>query len=175
MVAIETVTCRGRIHALLEGTYWHLTKAGDFLLHNAVLHEGLSLSVSAIAEEPGLQNAVTPYALKVMNDPKEQAWENVRRAINPNLPSRSKSLYVFDREDLAQAAMAQWFPRERRSLIRTRVVAGSAMHRADARWLDCVDAGMWEGHASCYWRGIMTEQPFPEVLVHGAVFFPEWG
>ena len=64
-----------------------------------------------------------------------------------------------------------------KNIFKFAFVAGISARRGirDARWLDCVDAGMWEGHASCYWRGIMTEQPFPEVLVHGAVFFPEWG
>ena len=172
---LETVVCRGRVQVLLPGSYWHLTADGGHLLHNAVLHEGLSITVSAVAEMAGLEQAVTMYSMKAAQDPKEMTWEAARKTVDAKLPTRSKTLYLFDSEDTAKTALASWFGREQRTLVQARIVAGSAIHRSDARWLDGTDESAWADRAARYWRGEMTDNPMPEILVHGSVYFPQWG
>ena len=112
--ALETVVCRGQIHVLLPGTYWHLTEDSGHLLHNAVRAEGFSYTVSAVAEMLGLEQAITMYSMKVAQDPKEVAWEEARKRLDPKLPGRSKTLYLFDSEETANVALATpWFQQRR--------------------------------------------------------------
>jgi hypothetical protein len=48
------------------------------------------------------------------------------------------------------------------------------MHLGDARWLDLFEIRNPEKCALAYWQGEMTEEPLPEVVVHGHIFFPRW-
>jgi hypothetical protein len=47
------------------------------------------------------------------------------------------------------------------------------MHKADSLWLNA-RAEQFEENAEKYWEGEMTESPFPEVIVNGALYFPDW-
>jgi hypothetical protein len=154
----------------LPGTFWHLTHEGSLLLHNAVLGQGAVASASMTAMT--ISGVGTQYGLIRQSDPKEQAWEAVRATEFQNLPSRLNTLFLFDDMESAKAAAARWFGREKRCLLETRIVEGSIWHRADVSWLDSNEE--WEGRARSYWRGEMSDTPAPEIIVHGAVFFPGW-
>lgn len=77
-----------------------------------------------IAGDPALDNAQTPYSMSRLNDGKEAAFEAARVAINPALPPRLKSLYVFADRALAERALAEWFPGETKQILECRVVRG---------------------------------------------------
>lgn len=170
----EAVACRGQIHILLPDVYWHLTCPGNFLLHNARLGQGLTQSVSAVADFPGLQNAVSPYGIGARSNPKEQEWERVRLTVDNALPTRLNGFFVFETEGLAQRAQAEWFGEENRTIVRVRAVEGASLHRADARLLDSSDSSQWDDRATMYWRGDMTDDPRPEIIVKGPIYFPDW-
>lgn len=53
------------------------------------------------------------------------------------------------------------------------MLAGSVIHRADTNWLNS-SPNEWPVAAQKYWEGQMSNTPFPEVLVHRALYFPGW-
>jgi hypothetical protein len=143
------------------------------MLHNVWLAEGIGTSIAMMSRTPGLERAVSPYAIKIMSDAKEQAWEAARLAVNAKLPSRKGAVFLFESEGQAAAAMQTWFPKETRTLIEARIVKGATVHVADTRLLDCRE-NEWDANARKYWQGEMTAAPFREVLVDGRVYFPGW-
>jgi hypothetical protein len=80
---------------LRPGTFWHLTTTNGFLKHNARVGSGIVYSVSAVAEQPGLEKAVSPYSIARSDDPKDMTWESVRgragSARFPSAPAEKKS------------------------------------------------------------------------------------
>ena len=169
----ERVTCRGQQYSLLPEGYWHLADPSGLVLNNAFVSEGICRSVFAVNRMPGLAKAVSPYGLRSMQDKKEQCWETARQSENDNLPSRIGAVFLLESEELAKKLSALWFGAEQRIQLRARVIAGSRLHTADARWLDCTEES-WNEHATRYWRGDMSDDPLPEVLVDGIVYFPDW-
>jgi len=169
----ELVKSDGQLYALESGTYWHLTEPNRMMLHNAYLAEGMCHSISAISRMPGLESAVSPYALRTMSDHKEAAWETARISIDNHLPSRRGAIFLFNDEAVATEAMHLWFPKEVRCLVEARIVRGAKVHKADAKLLDCLEP-KWTEHATKYWRGEATKAPLIEVLVDGTVYFPGW-
>jgi len=171
---METVVCRDQTYVLLPKEYWHLVHPtkGD-MFHNAYLQEGLLRSASAISRIDGLELVVSPYSLTAMTDDKEQVWERVRASSFGSLPSRVRALFLLDSKDIVTRVLREWFGNEGRHVVKSRIVAMSAFHRADAKWLDCLEND-WEDHARRYWSGEMSDDPIPEVLVDGAVYFPDW-
>ena len=168
-----TVTCRGVTHKLLPGVFYHLADPESTLLWNARLSEGLVPSVSLTATVEGLENVTTLYHVGSVQDPKELVWEDIRQVEFPCLPSRRKALFLFDELNVARLAQKVWFPNETRYLLKSRVVLRSLVHRADTRWLDTYEH-QWQSAARKYWAGVMTDDPFPEVIVHGMAYFPGW-
>ena len=169
----ETVTCRGVTHKLLPGVFYHLAYSESTLLWNARLSEGLVPSVSLTATAEGLENVTTFYHAGSAQDPKELLWEEIRQVEFPYRPSRRKALFLFDELNVARLAQKVWFPNETRYLLKSRVVLPSLVHRADTRWLDTYEH-QWQSAARNYWFGVMTDDPFPEVIVHGMAYFPDW-
>jgi hypothetical protein len=170
---MTTVTAYGGSYQLQPGHYWHLAQArGSMLLHNAFLAQGICWSISSFGRRPGMENAITMYGA-FGNPEKEQAWERIRLDINPELPTRQHALFLFDNAEQAERAWQTWFPNENRVLVEARIVVGSAVHRADSRWLHCLQQ-QWDDNAKPYWRGEMTADPLPEVIVDGGVYFPDW-
>ena len=168
------VTSRGHTYQLMPREYWHLTRRrAGLLLHNVALAEGICCSMSAFATLPGLEDVVSPYAFGATGDQKEQVWETIREKVSPHHPSRRNAIFLFDDEGLADRLRQGWFGAEDRIKLEARIVEGSRVHRADAKWLDCVQSD-WEIAALMYWTGNMTSEPVPEILVHGAVYFPKW-
>lgn len=154
--------------------YWHLMGASFLFYNNVRVGKGALLSVSAgIEAEPELKNAHTPYSSSRLNDQKEALFEGIRRARYPYCPSRLKCLYIFDDYELVQRALAEWFPNDEKAVHECRIIAGSVIHKADANWLNAVP-DQWAVAAKKYWEGEMSDAPFPEVLVHGALYFPGW-
>jgi hypothetical protein len=153
--------------------YWHLVSPNGFFYHNVRLARGELVSVSAIAADPYLEKAQTPYSMARLADVKEAVFENVREAQFPDRPQRLKALFVFDDLSLAERALKEWFPNEQRLLHECRIVCGSNIHKADALWLNA-SAEQFEENAAKYWQGEMTASPFPEVIVSGALYFPDW-
>jgi hypothetical protein len=154
--------------------YWHLIAAGGLFYNNVHVGKGALLSVSAgIEAEPVIENAHTPYSLSKMQDGKEQVFEEIRKARYPTRPPRLKSLYVFDDYGLVQRALREWFPNERKTPHECRILLGAVIHKADTAWLNA-NSEQWRQNAEKYWQGAMTQNPFPEVLVHGALYFPDW-
>ncbi|PLK49559.1 hypothetical protein C0V76_03735 [Uliginosibacterium sp. TH139] len=100
-------------------------------------------------------------------------FEEIRSARYPTCPPRLKSLYVFDDYALVERALREWFQNERKVVRECRLLVGAVTHKADTAWLNAHPA-QWAQFAERYWVGEMTDNPFPEVLVHGALYFPEW-
>lgn len=172
MVIVDT--CWGPREAI-DRPFWHLVVASGGLFYNNVrAGRGALLSVSAgIQAEPHLENAHTPYSLTRMHDEKERVFEDVRRTSYPACPSRLKTLYVFDNRGFADRALAEWYSSEPKVAYECRVLAHSVLHRTDAAWLN-YSRDQWPACAHRYWRGEMSQNPFAEVLVHGALYFPDW-
>jgi hypothetical protein len=126
-----------------------------------------------LAREPGLSEAVSHYSFAKLGDPKEAVWEGVRRQSFAHLPSRLKSFYCFENIDLADRAAKEWFGNESRTPLELRITTAAVMHRCDAKLLETT-ADDWPGSADRYWKGEMTNQPFPEIIVDGPVYFPGW-
>ncbi|HLP98392.1 MAG TPA: hypothetical protein VK149_08100 [Sideroxyarcus sp.] len=168
-------TCWG---PTMAGTqqYWHLvptvgTNAMIFY-NNVMVHKGALLSVSAgIRAEPHLLNAQTPYSFSRLNDEKEMLFERIRNSEFPDRPPRLKSLYLFDNYQLVEKALAEWFQNEPKNVHECRILLNSNVHRADTVWLNSLPTD-WEKCARNYWEGKMSDNPFPEIIVEGAIYFP---
>jgi hypothetical protein len=173
MTENRIVKCRGQLYEVSSSRYWHLTHANGNMLHNARLAEGICTSISVVTRMPGLGKAVSPYAIKVMSDAKEKAWEATRLSLNSALPSRSGAVFLFDSEEQATTAIQAWFSNETRTLVDAHIVSGATIHVADARLLDCRESE-WATNARRYWLGEMTAAPIREVLVDGLIYFPGW-
>ena len=157
-----------------EKTYWHVVSTkGPFAMtfyNNVMVHKGELASVSAMIQaEPHLDSAQTGYSLSKMNDEKEILFERIRDNRYPSLPPRLKSFYVFDDYALVERAMKEWFQNEARAVHECRVLSISNTHKADTVWLNCAQ-NKWDECANNYWAGLMSEHPFPEIIVHGAYF-----
>jgi hypothetical protein len=163
----------GRDVKLRPGTFWHLTPKGGLFLNNARVGKGIVYSVAAIAREPGLSKAVSPYSLVQEGDPKEAIWEDVRTQSYRHLPSRLKAFYCFEDRELADRAAREWFRGEARAPIELRISEEASVHRCDAKLLDALP-DQWRANADRYWKGEMTVAPFPETIVDGAVYAPGW-
>lgn len=170
---MDIITARGQQWPLLPGTYWHLAARDSLLLHNVPLSQGVSLSMSMLRQQEGMQDAVTPYLVAHGQSAKELIWEQARRPAGDTLPSRLGAMFVVESRAIAEMLASLWFAGEDRHLLAVRVVAGSAVARLDARWLDG-EGRDWPHRAASYWRGELTDNPLPEVLVHGVVYFPDW-
>jgi hypothetical protein len=161
---------------LRPGSYWHLFWPGGSLKHNARLGHGVIVSISFIADMPGMEKVVSPFFMGRMNDAKELVWENVRKQSFNALPPRLKAFYCFEGRELAERANREWFVgREAgaRELLELRIADTAVVHRCDSQWLDTPE-DQWRASAEKYWKGEMTASPFPEMLVHGAIYFPAW-
>ena len=95
----------------MQGRFWHLAHpTAGFVSHNTVLSEGLCWSISRVNQMPGLENALSPYALRfIAGDAKEHAWERVRQENFENLPSRRGAIFVFDDREFAERMRMAWF------------------------------------------------------------------
>jgi hypothetical protein len=170
-------TCWGP-RAIDDQPYWHLVSGSGLSAHlfynNVRVGKGALLSVSAgIQAEPEIENAQTPYSMSRINDKKESIFEKVRRTDFPTCPPRFKTLYVFDDYRFVERALNEWFPNETKVVYECRILIGSVTHRAETVWLNSLPE-QWEEYAQKYWRGEMSANPFPEVLIHGAIYFPDW-
>ncbi|MDQ1353748.1 MAG: hypothetical protein QG657_4055 [Acidobacteriota bacterium] len=161
-----------------DATYWHLVSTEYLCLtifyNNVRVGKGELPSVSAeIEAEPHTHNMQTPYSITHDDDEKEKFFEDIRSKRFQHCPSRLKALYVFDDYSLAQRALVEWYPNEKKIVYECRILPGSLTHKADTVWLNA-SRDQWVVNAMRYWEGAMTEMPFPEVIVHGAIYFPEW-
>ena len=69
--------------------YWHLVSLSSLFYHNVRCGRGELASIPcAIAADPNLENAQTPYSLARLSDAKEAVFENVRRAKFRDRPQR---------------------------------------------------------------------------------------
>ena len=156
--------------------YWHLVgQSGPdaFMFYNNVrVNKGCLFSVSAMVAN-GLYGAVTPYSVAHRDRKKEHQFERVRVESYAVLPTRMGALFVFD--DRAHVAHAQqtWFTGTPTNVYECRLFASSVRHKADSILLN-TEAPDWDGNAHRYWQGQMTEQPLPEIIVFGGVYFPDW-
>ena len=159
--------------ALRPKLFWHLTTEKGIFRNNARAGKGVVYSISAIARMPGLEKAVSPYSMARADDPKEQTWEEIRSNGYPALPSRLRSFYCFESQELAERAIREWFNGEARIPLRVRIAAAASVHRCDAKLLEA-NPDRWNENARRYWQGAMTDKPFPETIVDGAVYAVEW-
>ena len=171
------VTFRG-IEEIDETTYWHLVPASgtnaQMFFNNAIVGKGLVHSVSFMVElDPNLANAQTPYSIGTSEAEKERFFEDVRLARFPNLPSRLKAFYLFPSAEVANRAQREWFASELKVTVRAWIAQGSKVHEADAQLLRG-SRESWPRNAERYWSGEKTNDPVPELLVHGSLYFPDW-
>lgn len=153
--------------------YWHLASPFPFY-NNVRCGYGEVHSISAtIAANPALTQAQTAYSAGRGDDAKESIFEEVRRARFSTLPPRLKSFFVFDDKALADRANAEWFKNENRAVHECRLVLGSIIHKADAKWLEA-PSEHWKESAEKYWSGGLSDSPFPEIIVQGYLYFPDW-
>ena len=164
---------RGVKVRLAPRSYFHWSKSNDFLLHNAKLGKGVVATISAVAKIPGLEGFTTPYALLNGSPQKENEWERVRAECYPSRPSRMKALFCFENREFALRAKQEWFHEEDCRLVEIRIEKSANSWRADSKWLEG-DASTWSSNAEHYWRGDMTDNPFPEIIIDGLLYFPEW-
>ncbi len=54
-----------------------------------------------------------------------------------------------------------------------RLLVGAVTHKADTTWLNCHE-DEWVNCANKYWSGLMSNDAFPEVIAHGAIYFPNY-
>jgi hypothetical protein len=154
-------------------SYWHLTpETGGLIRHNARLAKGVIMSVGVTAMM-GLSGATTRHAMSAAENAKEQLWERTRLQINEALPSRMKALYCFEKRELADRAAREWFGNEARLTLKLRITTTALTHTGDAMLLEAREQD-WQDAAEQYWKGKMTDRPFPETVVQGAVYFPDW-
>lgn len=161
-----------------EKPYWHFvpTRGTNAMLfyNNVSIGKGALLSVSAgIQAEPHLENAHTPYSLCRIDDRKERVYEKIRTEKYPTCPSRLKSVYLFDDPNLVERALNSWFRQEPKEVHECRLLAGAVTHKADTTWLNCHE-DEWVNCANKYWSGLMSNDAFPEMIVHGAIYFPNY-
>jgi hypothetical protein len=161
--------------AIVLITGWHLVKPQDFLLNNAFLGKGITASYSKMAEEHQNNGFQSPYQARNGQQAKEDLWEKVRLQVDPARPSRLGAFFLFESFEAATNAQQGWFEKEGRLLLRVQVPPppNAIIHRADAAWLNLPEAE-WPRAADSYWRGITTQTPLIELIVHGFVFFPDW-
>ena len=167
------------IHMEIDDTpYWHLVPTKglfkEIFYNNVSVGKGVLFSISAgIEAEPNIKNAHTPYSLNRINDHKERVFEEVRANKYPDRPSRMKAIYLFSSIEMAERAQSQWFNNDPKQILEVRIIKGSIVHYADANWLNCKQEG-YHTFAERYWSGEMGDNPFLEVILHGAVYFPGW-
>jgi hypothetical protein len=172
--AAETIVARGVERKLLPGTRWHLAHPQYMMLfHNVRNGEGVIPSISLAVGVPGQEDMVNPQIIEAQNDPKEQVWERVRKETDTSLPTRNGAFFVVSDAEAAETINQRWFYGDNRHLLATRVIEGSTVFEADASWLDSTE-GQWEESARNYWTGKSSATPIRELLIHGAVYFPEW-
>lgn len=162
--------------SILEQPFWHLVQAEyAWVFHNNVrVGCGALASVSALIHaDPSMAGGRTPYSFSRRDDSKERLLERVRSERFAALPTRLKSLFVFDDCSLVERAQHEWFSDSPKLVYECRVAEGAITHRADAQLLNAQSDG-WEENANLYWSGSMTAQPFPEILVRGTLYFPNW-
>ncbi|MCY1371196.1 hypothetical protein D9M68_523400 [compost metagenome] len=160
------------MHDLRDEIYWHLTDRDGLLLNNVRVGKGWFPSVSHFAKGE-MANAVTPYSLKNARSEKERFWEEIRATQFDKLPSRINALFGFLSKDDAERAVREWFRGEEKLVVEIRVAKQAKTHLADARHLDRHEPE-WRNAAMDYWEGRVTEDPRPEVIIDGWVFFPGW-
>jgi hypothetical protein len=171
MTSTVTTHWNGATYQLRPEKYWHGVRSDSHLLHNVHLGEGVTHSISFHRKNG--EHAVSPYGFVRGPSPKETSWDETRKAIAPDAPTRVHALFLFDEERIARDIVATWFVGEDRTLLKARVDLKAKILRVDARWLDAHEP-QWTANASRYWRGEMTADPRPEIIVEGAVYFPDW-
>jgi hypothetical protein len=170
---MTTITARNQTYDLRRECYWHLTPAqGSHLLHNAHNGQGICWSTSAIRRAEPDAAAVTFYGAFGNVDRRTLGSAFERPSTKTYRPGNTPS-FLFDDKAMADRSLETWFPNEKRLLLDARVDTNARTQRADSRWLDC-DATQWAENAERYWRGEMSEDPLPEIVVDGAVYFPGW-
>ena len=92
----------------------------------------------------------------------------IYRSITPR-----DAAYVFDDYGLVERALKEWFPNELKTPREYRLLLDAVTHKADTVWLNA-NSDQWMQNSEKYWQGEMTQSPFPEVLIHGALYFPDW-
>lgn len=174
MTVVETYLGQTEI---TEKPYWHMPTPnifGSIFYNNVYVGQGAILAASLVGQAGSIAEHIqTPYSIFNMNDEKERMFEEVRSSKYPNLPPRFKSFYVFDDIELAEQANREWFASEPRSILECRLIVGSTVHKADTKWLNSLSEE-WSMMAEKYWSGAMSENSFPEILVQGGLFFPQW-
>jgi len=171
-------TWRGQQEASDE-LFWHVVpSAGEWaetFFNNVRAGQGELPSVSVFNQVyEGSAEALSGYGMKSRRDEKEQRFERVRSDRFSEKPSRIDALFLFDELGYAEDAAVQWFANEKRLIVKARILSGARIHRGDARFLDVAEVQGYDFCALAYWRGEITPEPRPEIIVHGRVYFPQW-
>lgn len=143
------------------------------MLHNTRLREGILPTGNILNGFLPSGTIISPYTFFNSQPRKEEAWESIRVNDFPDLPSRRDAIFLFENETDLENANQKWWPGEPRRSLQAVIIDGSLLHKADTSLLDCLEDA-WESNARTYWSGDQTENPLFEVIVQGAIYFPEW-
>lgn len=143
------------------------------MLNNTRLKKGFLHTAEVMRSFMPEGTIASPYSYLTAEKPKENVWEEVRASQFSSLPSRDGCLFLFEDEDSYNKACKIWWPNQNRRKLIAEIVKGSIVHRGDVKWLDATEPN-WRNNAAAYWRGETTQDPLFELVVQGAVFFPEW-
>jgi hypothetical protein len=88
----------------------------------------------------------------------ETNFEEVRRKIAPNAPSRLSCLYVTDNTPLGERLLTRMLGHGR-YLVEVRIASKHSLHRADVRWFDKYCETQDISFIENYWQGNQAAEP----------------
>ncbi|MCD9480253.1 DUF2441 domain-containing protein [Photobacterium phosphoreum] len=144
------------------------------VLHNASLGQGIHLAMEDWLEDINIQVLKQGGAGEA-----ENLLEQARLRVNPKLPSRLRCFYLNHDKEVALGRIKKWGFTDR-ELVRCYSIRSSVFyHHADVRLFEQLATDPTQTHlAEKYWETFepkdANERQYLEVLVNGALYFPDW-
>ncbi|MUL16339.1 hypothetical protein [Aliivibrio fischeri] len=186
---LRVIDTKGNEYELWDHEYWYLSPnrtsyhpaegainpySFGMVLHNANCGQGIHVAMENLLD--GIE--VTVQKVGGAGEA-ERLIEEARLRINPQLPSRLRCFYLNHDKYVALARIQAWGFTER-ELVRCYSIRSSAFyHYADVRLFEVLAKDPTQVHlAEQYWDTFNPQDPkerqFLEVLVNGALYFPDW-
>lgn len=106
----------------------------------------------------------------------EIALEDIRRRRFPEKPSRLASYFLsLDLQEAERRLPYWWTASQEREIVRCNIIIDNAkIHFGDYTYFDDFMSYEREDSALRYWNGEMRDKSNIEVVVQGALYFPDW-